>query len=99
MSKLIALLFSLNAYADDWFCRTQSSETHSWGIAACGVGWGYTEANAREEAFSRAKDELKLLCSLVSCDSIKKVIAGRTDCDKTPAGFKCFRYFEFHMND
>lgn len=99
MNKLIALLFSLNAYADDWFCKTQSSETKDWGVAACGVGWGYSEANAREFAFDRARDEFKAICSMMSCDEIKRIVTGRTDCEKTPAGYKCYRYVEFHTKD
>jgi hypothetical protein len=99
MRTLILLLFSLNAYADQWFCSDESSQRTDNIIKSCGIGEAKTEGAARLSAFTNARAEFKQLCN-ASSDCVSRFVYStplRTECRKDGNGYKCYRMVEFKI--
>jgi len=95
------MVFLNSALADDaWICKEESSIRRGHEIAACGIGRGKTEAEARLSAFDQAKAEFDRICAL-SADCMGRrivVTPARTTCAAND-DFKCYRMVVFAIQD
>lgn len=84
--------------ATDWFCTQVASQRSGNVVSACGIGIGYTEADARHSALQAAKREFETICNQSNdCNKHKvNLIPKRNACQKLNNGrFKCYRDIEY----
>lgn len=99
---LLALLsFIPQAYADDWLCRSESSQRRDNVILACGLGVSPSEAEARKIALDRAKEEFKSLCEDdEDCQERAVLVAPeRTECTLADGLYRCYRLLSFTYSE
>lgn len=95
----LLLLIGADAFADDWICKEESLQRSGDSYHACGIGYGPNEAQARMQAFMAAKNEFNQACS-VSDDCIDHAVTldpGRTTCEPSSQGYKCYRLEIFNV--
>ena len=82
---------------DEWICTEASSIRRGDDIAACGIGYGRHESDARAMAFKHAKEEYQRICDLSSDCRGADIYAtpGRTSCSLTRDGYRCYRMVTF----
>lgn len=97
----ISFLMIDRAIADEWLCRTQSSQQQGSSIYACGIATAPTEDQAREKALSAAKREFTAICDLSeTCrDHVANVSPQRTECFPEKGQIKCYRGVIFEPTD
>lgn len=96
------LIWSVGAFAkEQWICTEQSSQRDGNVIAACGIGSGQDENEARLSAFDNSKSEFKRVCD-ASDDCKGRAISAepqRTTCEKNGTSFKCYRMITFTIGE
>lgn len=89
MKNLIfVILFSQTAFAgEEWFCTTQSSKVEGNTFYSCGVGEGFKENVARDEAMKAAINQFKALCEIsTKCREMRIAIEpDRMSCEQGDA--------------
>ena len=98
-NMLFIVFLSLQAHAD-WFCTEGSGRRVSENsFEICGVAEDQTESLARALAFDAAKTEFTKFCTEdVKCKtSSKSLELKRTECKKSPTGYKCYRMLEYTL--
>lgn len=105
MNRIILITISFlmidRAIADEWLCRTQSSQQQGSSIYACGIAIAATEDLSREKALAAAKREFTALCDLSeNCrDHVANVSPQRTECFPEKGQIKCYRGVLFEPTD
>jgi hypothetical protein len=91
----------MNAAADDWLCRTNSSQVTGKTVTACGVAKSSSEQNARAAALDAASYEFHNLCSQSDTCPHKNVAVRplRTECEEKAGMYTCYRAVEFQVLD
>lgn len=94
-----AVFLSAQGWASDWLCVEASSVRINNTIRACGVGEGRDENEARSVAFDNASAEFKRVCDpSIDCNhNAINVEPARTSCERTEAGYKCYRMVVFSI--
>lgn len=97
---LLSLLISSSHASDQWLCKEESSQIRGSTIAACGVGSGITEDEARSLAFNAAKQEFKRVCDLSEHCHYHKIDVEpkRTTCESFNNETKCYRLVLFTIS-
>jgi hypothetical protein len=100
MKFLILLLLVQSAWADEWFCTSQSSKKEGNGYLVCGVGRGSDVASAREDSLDQAKKEFQGLCAQsADCrwhDAVVEPL--RTACSEKEGQFVCYRAVKYTLS-
>ena len=104
MKTLVLLMFlSMNSYAAGWYCSEVASEWMDKGkiLSTCGIGIGFTENEARLNAYKNSRKEFDLICGKgTTCAN--KVIAidpQRTACTQDGEQYTCHRLFWYHITN
>lgn len=97
---MIILIFLPATAKEEWLCTEQSSQRIGDSFNSCGVGIGADENAARTKALDNAKTEFLKICE--SSDDCKgqqvSAVPGRTTCEKTNEGYKCYRLVIFSVS-
>lgn len=101
LMRLLMLISSSTYAAEDWLCTEESSQRSNDVVKACGVGMGFTEQEARKDAFNTAYAEFKALCDVSSDCQNHAVIATpkRTTCQLDGQIYKCYRLVEYRISN
>lgn len=96
---LSLFMFSSVADADDWICKSESSQLVDGALHACGIGEGKDENEARAKAFENARAEFLRVCG--ASDTCKgrqvSVEPKRTTCEMQAKGNRCYRMVVFSI--
>lgn len=97
---LVIIFLSLQAHAD-WFCTESAGKNSEGTYQVCGIGEDPSEAQARTLAFDAARAEFNRTCQedLKCKSSSKSLELKRTECKKSPTGYKCYRMLEYTLTD
>ncbi len=89
-----------NSYAN-WLCKEASSYQQGDTFYACGHAVEPTLSKARESSLNAAKREFDFFCNEShSCkNKAYNIKPMRTDCNKEPKGYSCYRGLEFIILD
>lgn len=101
MKWIFGLLLSFNAYAEDWFCLTDSGKRNDNVISSCGVGEAPSESLARTDALNQAIAEFATICKWSSdcAGKQKSVEPKRLTCKQTKDRWKCYRLIEVTIGE
>jgi hypothetical protein len=89
---LITLIFSGDVHSG-WLCREASSIKSGNTLTTCGIGYGKTEGQAREDGLKKAFKELDSICSRsIDCKNQELLLEPlRNECVKESGQHKCYR--------
>jgi hypothetical protein len=103
MLKYVLLLFIPSfAYSAGWYCQEVASEWVDHNVlSSCGIGQGKTEAEARHDAFEKAKGEVNAICNPnTNCgQKVINIDPKRTECTKDKKRYTCHRLFHYYITD